>query len=151
MNWTLGVLSGLFSCFSILLAWSALLAGSFCVLFLVQPQRIRSDLCFSEFSPFHSWLDWRKFSPDSRASWRRLPVHCSRHPLSGADYSQTVVPSPVGARVYPCSEVSFGQYFASRFVIDPAWSGESDLGWEKLFVFSYPGIGACFQLAIHAN
>ena len=70
---------------------------------LFNPQRIRSDLCVSEFSSFHGWLDWRDSRPDSRANWRRLPVHHSRHPLSGTDYSQTVAPFPVGARVFPCS------------------------------------------------
>ena len=151
MKWTLGVLSCLFRCFLILLAWSALLAGNFCVWLLVQPQRIRYDLCFSEFSSFHGWLDWRGFHPDSCTNWRGLPVHHSRHPLSGADYSQTVAPSPVGARVFPCSEVSFGQYFASGFVLDLAWSGEYGLGWEKFFVFSFSGVGSCCQLATHAN
>ena len=85
---------------------------------LFSPQRIRSDLYVSEFSSFHGWLDWRDSRPDSRANWRRLPVHHLRHPLSGADYSQIVAPSPIGARVFPCSEVSFGQYFASGFVLD---------------------------------
>ena len=127
-----------FGRFLTLLAWSALLAGSFLsVWLLVQPQRIRSYLCFSEFSSFHGWLDWRGFHPDSRANWRRLLVHHSRHPLSGADYSQTVAPFPVGGNVYPCSKVSFGQYFASGFVLDSAWSGESGLCWEKFFVFSF--------------
>ena len=114
-----------FDCLVLIVSWFSLLGWPFCLALLVfwllvQPQRIRSDLCFSEFSPFHSWLDWRELSPDSRASWRRLPVYHSCHPLSRVDYSQTVAPSPIGARVYPCSKVSFGQYFASGFVLDSA-------------------------------
>ena len=32
-----------------------------------------------------------------------------------------------------------------------AWSSESGLGWEKFFVFSFSGVGACCQLATRAN
>ena len=69
-------------------------------------------------SSFHGWIHWRGFHPDNRAHWHKFPVHHSRHPLSGTDYSQIVTPYLVGVRVYPCSEVSFGQYFAFGFVLD---------------------------------
>ena len=34
---------------------------------------------------------------------------------------------------------------------DSAGNGESSLGWEKFFVFSFSGVGACCQLATRAN
>ena len=34
---------------------------------------------------------------------------------------------------------------------DSARSGESGLGWDKFFVFSFSGVGICCQLATRAN
>ena len=52
--------------------------------------------------------------------------------------------------VFICLALSL-DYMVHLSLGDSASSGESGLGWHKLFVFSFLGIGACFQLATHAN
>ena len=135
---------------------SACLIGSFgwlflCVWLLVQPQRIGSNLYFSEFSSFHGWLDWRSFHPDSRANWHGLLVHHSRHPLSGADYSQTVAPFPVGGRVILVRKfILVSILLLGLFSIHLEVGSLVLVGRNSLF-FSFSGIGACCQLATRAT
>ena len=98
MNWTLGVLSCIFGCFSILLTWSALLAGSFCDFGFWLAWSSLVCLLDCLFLFFHSKLDWRALQPDSRAHWRRLLVYYPRQFVFGASFNLTVAPILWGTR-----------------------------------------------------